>query len=287
MDEAILWVFRGEADVEGAFYEYRVPAGEGMVVLDAIHWIQQHAQPDLAARWNCKAAKCGSCSAEINGRPGLMCKTRLADFPADEAITVEPMRAFPRIRDLVTDVSWNYEVNERITPFSPPQDLPQSEWRWQQEDVERAREFRKCIECFLCMDTCHVLRNHETEDEFIGPRFLVRAAGLEMHPMDQADRKAFLRHEAGIGYCNINKCCTDVCPEHIRITDNAIIPLKERVADEYYDPFRMLWRKLRGQPAGSASKDAGHAAHVRVAEDETPADSIAGHEAGSEPPTAP
>jgi succinate dehydrogenase / fumarate reductase iron-sulfur subunit len=251
VDEAILWVFRGEADEEGAFYEYRVPAEEGMVVLDAIHWIQQNAQPDLAARWNCKAAKCGSCSAEINGRPRLMCKTRLTDYPDDEAITVEPMRAFPRIRDLVSDVSWNYEVNARIAPFAPPSDRPQEEWRWQQEDVERAQEFRKCIECFLCMDTCHVLRNHETEDEFIGPRFLVRAAGLEMHPIDEADRTAWLKAEAGIGYCNINKCCTDVCPEHIRITDNAIIPLKERVADDHYDPLRMLWRKVRGASAGT------------------------------------
>jgi succinate dehydrogenase / fumarate reductase iron-sulfur subunit len=251
MDEAILWVFRGEAGEEGGFYEYRVPAGEGMVVLDAVHWIQQNVQPDLAARWNCKAAKCGSCSAEINGRPKLMCKTRLSDYPEGEAITVEPMRAFPHVRDLVSDVSWNYQVNAGIPPFRPPTDRPAEDWRCQQEDVERIQEFRKCIECFLCMDVCHVLRNHETEDEFMGPRFLVRAAGLEMHPVDEADRRSFLRHDGGIGYCNITKCCTDVCPEHIRITDNAIIPLKERVADEYYDPFRLLWRKLRGQSAAA------------------------------------
>jgi len=264
-DQAKLWVFRGEADEEGDFYEYTVPAGEGMVILDAIHWIQQNAQPDLAARWNCKAAKCGSCSAEINGVPGLMCKTRLSDFPDDEAITVEPMRAFPRVRDLVTDVSWNYEINKRITPFTPPEGVPQSEWRWQQEDGERSQEFRKCIECFLCMDICHVLRNHETEDEFIGPRFLVRNASLEMHPLDQADRKEYLKYEAGIGYCNINKCCTDVCPEHIRITDNAIIPLKERVADDYYDPVRALWRKLRGERTGPGGN--GHADHLEVSDE--------------------
>ena len=197
MDEAILWVFRGESGEEGGFYEYRVPAEEGMVVLDAVHWIQQHVQPDLAARWNCKAAKCGSCSAEINGKPGLMCKTRLHDFPEGEAITVEPMRTFPLVRDLVTDVSWNSEVNARLTPFSPPADVPQSEWRWQQEDGERSQEFRKCIECFLCMDVCHVLRNHETEHEFIGPRYLVRAASLEMHPLDEADRTAYLKHDGG------------------------------------------------------------------------------------------
>ena len=222
-----------------------------MVVLDALHWIQGHEAPDLAVRWNCKAAKCGSCSAEVDGRPSLTCKTRLSDFDLDQPITVEPMRAFPHIRDLVTDVSWNYEVNKTIQPFTPPTDVPQEDWRWQQEDIERVQEYRKCIECFLCQDVCHVLRNHETERPFMGPRYLVRTAGLEMHPIDQADRREYLKESGGIGYCNITKCCTEVCPEHIKITDNAIIPLKERVADKYYDPIQWVWRKVRGGGSGS------------------------------------
>jgi succinate dehydrogenase / fumarate reductase iron-sulfur subunit len=242
-----LRVFRGGPSEPGRLATYDVPAEEGMVVLDALHWIQAHEAPDLAVRWNCKAAKCGSCSAEVNGRPRLTCKTRLSDFAEGEEVTVEPMRAFPLIRDLVTDVSWNYEINRTIQPFTPPADLPQSAWRWQQEDIERVQEFRKCIECFLCQDVCHVLRNHEIERPFMGPRFLVRAAGLEMHPMDRGDRLDYLKDEGGIGYCNITKCCTDVCPEHIKITDNAIIPLKERVADRHYDPLRWLWRKLTGR----------------------------------------
>ena len=231
-----------------------------MVVLDALHWIQGHEAPDLAVRWNCKAAKCGSCSAEVDGRPSLTCKTRLSDFDLEEPITVEPMRAFPLIRDLVTDVSWNYEVNKTIQPFTPPDDVPQEDWRWQQEDIERVQEYRKCIECFLCQDVCHVLRNHETQQPFMGPRYLVRAAGLEIHPIDQADRREYLKDSGGIGYCNITKCCTEVCPEHIKITDNAIIPLKERVADAYYDPVQWAWRKLRRRRASrlrSASRAAG------------------------------
>jgi succinate dehydrogenase / fumarate reductase iron-sulfur subunit len=266
-------VFRGSAREQGSFAEFEVPVEEGMVVLDALHWIQAHVAPDLAVRWNCKAAKCGSCSAEVNGRPSLTCKTRLSDFPPDEVITVEPMRAFPLIRDLVTDVSWNYAINRSIEPFSPPADIPQSEWRWQQQDIERVQEFRKCIECFLCQDVCHVLRNHEIEQPFMGPRFLVRAAGLEMHPIDEANRLEYLKDEGGLGYCNITKCCTEVCPEHIKITDNAIIPLKERVADQFYDPLRQGWRALTGRnrrkrprrelpvlpapEAGSRSRDAG------------------------------
>jgi succinate dehydrogenase iron-sulfur subunit len=255
MPTAQLKVFRGAPGRPGGLVDYHVPVEEGMVVLDALHWIQGNAAPDLAVRWNCKAAKCGSCGAEVNGRPSLTCKTRLSDFDLANPITVEPMRAFPLIRDLVTDVSWNYEINRTIQPFTPPANRPQSEWRWHQEDIERVQEFRKCIECFLCQDVCHVLRNHETEKPFMGPRFLVRAAGLEMHPIDQADRLEYLKEDGGISYCNITKCCTEVCPEHIKITDNAIIPLKERVADRYYDPLQVAWRKLTGRDSKSPPRE--------------------------------
>ena len=242
-------VWRGERG-QGDFKEYKTEVSEGMVVLDAIHQIQAADANDLAVRWNCKAGKCGSCSAEINGMPKLMCMTRLADLPTDQPITVEPIRSFPSVRDLVTDVSWNFRMKEKIKPFKPrAPDAPDGTWRMQQEDIERVQEFRKCIECFLCQDVCHVLRNHETKSPFMGPRYLVRAAGLELHPIDTADRRPYLKDAGGIGYCNITKCCTEVCPEHIKITDNAIIPLKERVADQYYDPLRKLIRLVRGKKA--------------------------------------
>jgi succinate dehydrogenase / fumarate reductase, iron-sulfur subunit len=243
-----LW--RG-ADGNGEFRDYTTEAIDGMVVLDAVQQIQAEQANDLAVRWNCKAGKCGSCSAEINGKPRLMCMTRLDELPADEPVSVEPMRAFPHVRDLVTDVSWNFRVKPTITRFTPrPPDAPDGTWRIDQEDVDRVQEFRKCIECFLCQDVCHVLRDHHKHDEFIGPRFLVYAAALEMHPLDTADRTAQLKEEHGIGYCNITKCCTKVCPEHITITDNAIIPLKERVVDEFFDPLKALVRLVRGNKKG-------------------------------------
>jgi succinate dehydrogenase / fumarate reductase iron-sulfur subunit len=221
--------------------DYRTRISDGMVVLDAIHQIQAEQANDLAVRWNCKAGKCGSCSAEINGKPKLMCMTRLSELSLDAPVTVEPMRAFPSIRDLVTDVSWNFRVKQGIRRFTPrAPDAPDGTWRMAQADADRVQEFRKCIECFLCQDVCHVLRDHAKHDEFIGPRFLTYAAALEMHPLDEADRVPALRQEHGIGYCNITKCCTKVCPEGIHITDNAIIPLKERVVDEFYDPVGKL-----------------------------------------------
>ena len=235
-------VWRGDRE-GGRFVDYATAVSVGMVVLDAIHQIQAEQANDLAVRWNCKAGKCGSCSAEVNGSPKLMCMTRLNELPLDKPVTVEPMRAFPPVRDLVTDVSWNFRVKTQIAPFKPrAPDAPDGTWRIAQSDVDRVQEFRKCIECFLCQDVCHVLREHHLHDEFIGPRFLVYAAALEMHPLDTEDRVEALRKAHGIGFCNITKCCTTVCPEHITITDNAIIPLKERVVDEFFDPLGKLMK---------------------------------------------
>ena len=246
MPDAVLRVFRG-ADGAGQPIDYTVPVAPGMVILDALHHIQAHQAPDLAVRWNCKAAKCGSCSAEVNGRPRLMCKTRMDALPMNEPITVNPIKSFPVIKDLVTDVSWNYKVNKRIPPFQPQ---PAADWTMYQRDIDRVQEFRKCIECFLCQSVCHVLRDHDKKEQFAGPRFFVRVAALEMHPLDGASRVPLLKEQLGLGYCNITKCCTEVCPEEIHITDNAIIPLKERVVDEYYDPVLKLVRKIR-QMTGS------------------------------------
>jgi succinate dehydrogenase / fumarate reductase iron-sulfur subunit len=128
-----------------------------------------------------------------------------------------------------------------------------------QQDIDRVQEFRKFVECFLCQDVCHVLREHQLYDQFVGPRFLVDVAALEMHPLDVADRVTELKEAYGVGLCNITKCCTVVCPEHITITDNAIIPLKERVVDRFYDPVRRLLRALgrqEGRPSHARSETA-------------------------------
>jgi succinate dehydrogenase iron-sulfur subunit len=230
----------------GEFKEYSTDITEGMVVLDAVHQIQSEHANDLAVRWNCKAGKCGSCSAEINGHPKLMCMSRMSDIPQDRPVTIEPMKSFPLIRDLVTDVSWNFRVKKNIKKFKPrPPDNEDGTWLMQQDDIDRVQEFRKCIECFLCQDVCHVLREHHLHDEFIGPRHMVYNAALEMHPLDIEDRRDDLKNTDNIGYCNITKCCTTVCPENIIITDNAIIPLKERVADKFYDPLLKLFRLFK------------------------------------------
>jgi len=258
--EVTMRIWRGDED-GGAFAEYVMPAQEGEVVLDVIHRVQATEAPDLACRWNCKAGKCGSCSAEINGRPSLLCMTRMDTLPVGETVTVAPMRAFPIIRDLVTDVSYNYEVAKRIPPLSAREktqdEVEAGGYRMAQIDVERSQEFRKCIECFLCQDVCHVVRDHEeNKTAYAGPRFFIRSAELEMHPLDTNDRRQLLQEEQGLGKCNITKCCTEVCPEHIKITDNAIIPLKERVVDAKYDPVAWLGRKIRKRtklPAADAA----------------------------------
>ena len=245
MIKATFSVWRGDAH-GGKLVDYTIETAPGMVVLDAVRRIQAEQANDLALRWNCKAGKCGSCSAEVNGMPRLMCMTRLSQLPMDKPVTVEPMKAFPHVKDLITDVSWNYEVKKRIKKFKPrPPDAADGTWRMQQEDIDRVQEFRKCIECYLCQDVCHVLREHSMHDKFIGPRFLVYVAALEMNPLDTEDRLSELKGTMGVGYCNITKCCTKVCPESITITDNAIIPLKERVVGKFYDPVAKLVQLFR------------------------------------------
>ncbi|PRQ05574.1 succinate dehydrogenase/fumarate reductase iron-sulfur subunit [Enhygromyxa salina] len=246
-------VWRGDAS-GGEFKDYESDVGEGMVVLDVLHAIQAKEAGDLAIRWNCKAGKCGSCSMEINGKPRLACMNRMNSYDPDETIVVQPLKAFPIIKDLVCDVSWNYEQNRRIKPFTPRPREADGEHRMYQQDADRVQEFRKCIECFLCQDVCHVLRDRAGKAAFAGPRFMIRVAGLEMNPLDAADRIPETRDEYGSGMCNITRCCTEVCPEHINITDNGIIPLKERVVDRYYDPLKIVGRKLLGRKLRTKSE---------------------------------
>ena len=238
-------ILRGDSKNSTMEY-YEVEVDKGMVVLDVIHRIQAEQAGDLAVRWNCKAGKCGSCSVEINGKPKLSCMTRMNEYDDNETISIRPIRTFPLVKDLVADVSWNYKQNKKITPFSPDPEKKDKAGNYvmMQEDVDRVQEFRKCIECYLCQNVCHVLRDHEKKNEFVGPRFMIRLASLEMHPLDNADRIPNVKNDHGSGMCNITRCCTDVCPEHIQITDNGIIPLKERVVDRYYDPFMRLFKKL-------------------------------------------
>ena len=179
MADATLRVFRGDRE-GGQAVDYQVPMTEGMVVLDAIHYDPGAPVARFGGALELQSGKCGSCSAEVNGKPRLMCKTRMDSLPPISRSPCSPMKAFPVIKDLVTDVSWNYKVNRRFRRSS--------RGRARMEDrparLDRVQEFRKCIECFLCQDVCHVLRDHDKKEQFGGPRFFVRAAGLEMHPLD-------------------------------------------------------------------------------------------------------
>jgi succinate dehydrogenase / fumarate reductase iron-sulfur subunit len=256
MAKRVFKVWRGNSE-GGEFKQFDIEVDPGMVVLDVLHRIQAHQANDLALRWNCKAGKCGSCSMEINGKPRLACMTRMNSFAETDTITCQPLKTFPVMKDLVTDVSWNYAQNKRIPKFKPKPRDADGQYRMYQEDVDRVQEFRKCIECYLCQDVCHVLRDRDkpaqrakagddTTGSFVGPRFMIRLASLEMHPLDTDDRIPEIKKDFGSGLCNITRCCTEVCPEHIGITDNGIIPMKERVVDRFYDPVAIIGRKLLG-----------------------------------------
>src|ERR1700749_3718659 len=197
--KAALRVWRGDAGA-GELADYQVEVNEGEVVLDVLHRLQATQASDLAIRWNCKAGKCGSCSMEINGRPRLACMTRMSTFAPEETLTITPMRTFPVIRDLVTDVSFNYAKAREIPSFTPDPSIKPGEFRMQQEDVNRSQEFRKCIECFLCQNTCHVIRDHEENKEaFAGPRFFLRYAERDMHPNDGGAPPRPAKEDRGLG----------------------------------------------------------------------------------------
>ena len=239
-------IYRGD-DERGELVNYKCEVTEGMVVLDAIHKIQSNQANDLACRWNCKAGKCGSCGVEINGKPKLACMTRMNEFEEEQTVVITPLKSFPVIKDIVSDVSWNYKQNEKIIPFSPSKKDKEKDFVMMQKDIDRVQHFRKCIECYLCQNVCHVIRDNDTKEDFVGPRFMTRLASLEMHPYDRADRIPDIKNVHGSGMCNITRCCTEVCPEEIQITDDAIIPLKERVVDRFYDPITILFRKIFGK----------------------------------------
>lgn len=239
MDKKTFHIFRGDR-ISGELAEFTTEVKEGMVVLDAMHRIQAENNADISVRWNCKAGKCGSCAADINGKPRLMCKTHIDSLPEDKPITVRPLKSFPVIKDLVTDVSWNYKVNRMITPFEAGSRLEMKQY-----EVETAQHLRKCIECFICQSACHILRDEAKKETYFGPRAFVKLGALVKHPADTADRVEMLKEKAGIGLCNVTRCCTELCPEKIRITDDAIIPLKEIVIDRYYDPVKMFIRFVR------------------------------------------
>ena len=177
-------------------------------------------------------------------RPRLMCLARLSTFPQDEPITITPMRAFPVIRDLVTDVASTTSRPPRCRPSRQAPSSRQAPFRMQQVDVERSQEFRKCIECFLCQNTCHVDPRPRGEQGGLRRAPLLHPVRRARHASQRRPRPQEARPgRAGLGMCNITKCCTEVCPENIKITDNGIIPMKERVVDVKYDPVRFLGRR--------------------------------------------
>ena len=210
--------------------------------------IQATQANDLAVRWNCKAGKCGSCSAEVNGKPRLMCMTRMNLFDEAEPITVAPMKTFPIIKDLVTDVSFNYEVAKR----HPGLQAARAEAGRTLPDAAGGRRARAGVpQVHRVLPLPERLprdpRPPREQAEVLRPALLRPPGGAGDAPAGHGRPHGAHPRSRGHRLCNITKCCTEVCPEDIHITDNAIIPLKERVADQYYDPFRWIFDRIRGK----------------------------------------
>ncbi len=220
-------IFRFDAGKEPRYESYNIPFEHGMRAIDAIHYIQENFDGTLAFRANCNSGRCGSDAVEVDGMPVLACKHEIKK--GTKEIAIRPLKAFPVIKDLVVDLSKTMERASDIPCFVPNK-KGNGFWKLRQEDVQEVRELRKCIECFICHDVCHVIRDHEKD--YIGPRFAVKAAALDKHPMDALKNRYKILENKGIWLCNISRCCQENCPEKIRITDDAIIFSKERNVDD-------------------------------------------------------
>ncbi len=218
---------------------YEVPFQEKMRVLGAMKHIQENLEGDLAFRWNCGEGICGSCAVELDGKPVLACKTEISEDV--KKIKLSPLKAFPVVKDFVFDRSKVDEQAARIKPYFITDNKEKGFWKMDEGDIKDTVEMRTCIDCLICHDSCHVLKN--TKLKFLGPRNIVKANSLDTHPMNSLDRTKLVRDE-GIANCNVSGCCTDNCPQEIKITDNANIPMKERSISEK-DFLKSVLKKIK------------------------------------------
>ncbi|MBI4020042.1 MAG: 2Fe-2S iron-sulfur cluster binding domain-containing protein [Candidatus Aenigmarchaeota archaeon] len=229
MKEIKVKVFRSEA----GFREYDVPYTERMRILDLLFYIQRNLEGSLAFRWNCREGICGSCAMRVNGRPVLACKEEVKG----NEITVEPLKVFPVVKDLVTDRAEIY-IKEKTLQLHFIGEKSGGFYKISEAEIKRASEFRKCIDCLICHDVCHA--NREKLD-YTGPRNLVKVMAQQLHPRNTLDRVPLLEG-AGVNFCNVTRCCQQVCPQEIHITTNGIIPLKEAFISEKGLIARLLGR---------------------------------------------
>lgn len=240
MDYCTVIVRRFEEGKGSRLEEFKVPVLKGMHVLDALKHIQREIDGTLAFRWNCSEGICGSCSMEVDGKPVLACKTKIPG----EKFLIEPMKVFPIVKDLVPDVREVREKAKIYRPYLLAKDKDQA-WRMQEDQIGEVSEARKCIDCYLCYDVCHVIRNHE-DKKFAGPVNIVRAIGLDKHPKSNVERSLLLSREGSLWSCNMTRCCSEICPQEIKITQNFITYAKERVVSEK-NPFRKLFAMIGGK----------------------------------------
>jgi len=214
--------FNPDTDEKPYFKEYEIPFHPTMRVLDAVRSIQENLDGDLAYRWNCGMGICGSCAMEVNGQPVLTCKTELKQNMF--GIRIRPLKALPIVKDLVADHTLIYEREKKLKLFMHPEKTG-SFFKMKQKEVDRARTFRSCIDCMICVDSCRPFRDGNVD--FLGPKSIVKVMAYDAHPKDTLDRKDLLEKE-GLWRCNTTRCCQNSCPQGIPITDEGIIKVQER-----------------------------------------------------------
>jgi fumarate reductase iron-sulfur subunit len=207
-----------EHDTKPHFDSFEVPVRREWVVLDALNHIKDKQDGTLTYRWSCRMGICGSCGMMVNGEPKLTCATFLTDYARKGTkIRVEPLRYFPVVRDLVTELTDFLAKLKKVKPWlihpnEPP--LSKGEFLQTPAQLDRYKQYSMCINCTLCYAACPVVG---LDPIFVGPAALALAQRYNMDSRDEGsgDRIAVLAHPDGIWGCTFVGECTRVCPKHV------------------------------------------------------------------------
>jgi fumarate reductase iron-sulfur subunit len=233
--------YRPEHDAAPSFEHYEVPCPQDWVVLDALNHVKDRLDGTLSYRWSCRMGVCGSCGMTVNGEPKLTCATFLADY-APGPITVEPLRNFPVIRDLIVDIGDFLRKLSTVKPWiirADEKPLGDGEHRQTPDELEAYRPFSMCINCMLCYAACPI---YGLEPTFIGPAAIALAQRYNLDSRDQGaeERRAVLSTHEGLWGCTFVGECTKVCPKNVDPA-GAIQRYKLDTALEWVKGFVLPW----------------------------------------------
>ncbi len=208
-----------------AYQDFNVPYRKWMRVLDALNELAEQGATDLAYRWFCGSKMCGTCAVRMNGREVLACWEAV-----EPAMTIEPLRNLPVIRDLVVDrTPYENKVAELEPWIERPAPYPHFPEPLTHKQIKDASKALDCIGCMCCYSACPVIGLGDLTD-FAGPAPLVQLAQTALDPRNAPEKVKRSLARTGIFNCISCYKCEEACPASIPIVSRIIEPLKAKAA---------------------------------------------------------